>query len=137
MSETREGLLQTYIPWGVLQFEPPERHLLLKVDRTETVHYPEHIATVEVKNVMEKHGVSVEEELVVLDIVIITKCQPLHWIVTESKHSDSGRRVSEHQMLGDVEDLSPNIQVDYVGPPWIWSIFLLLFLLNRSVEVVH
>lgn len=86
---------------------------------------------------MEKHRVPVKEELVVLNIIVITERLTLHRIIAQSKDSNSGFWVSESQMLGDVKDLSTNIKVDNVGSPWVWCIIVLIFFLNRGVEVVH
>lgn len=126
--------LQT--PWSVLQFQAPERHLFFKVDRTQTVHHPEDSAAVEVKDVVKKHGVSVKEELVVVNVVIVTKCQPLHWISAKSKNSNPGFRIPEDQVFGDVEDLPAHIEVDNVCISLIGWLFISLFLI-WGVEIVH
>lgn len=108
-------VLSIYIaPWSVLQFEPPKKHFLLKVDGAQAVHHPQDTAAVEVENVMEEHWIPVKEELVVVNIVIITERQPLRRIVTEGKGSDPALWVAQDQVLRDVEHLSTHVEVDDV-----------------------
>lgn len=88
------------------------------------------------KNVVKKHGVSVKEELVVVNVVIITECQPLHWISTKGKNSNPGFRVSKDQVFRDVEDFSAHVEVDNACKSWIGCLFFFLFLI-WSVKIVH
>ena len=128
-------------PWSVLQSQPPEWHLLLKVDRAETIHHPQDLTAVKVEDVVEKHGVSVEKELVVLNIVIVAERHALDRIITEGKHSDPGFWILEDQMLRDVKHLSTHVEVDDVRLPRVGCLFALSFFLNicvvRSVKGLH
>lgn len=88
------------------------------------------------KDVVEEHGVPVKEELVVVNVVVVTECETLHWISAKSKNSNPGFRVSEDQVFRDVEDLPAHIQVDNVCISLIGWLFIYLPLI-WSVQVVH
>ena len=108
---------RSYVPRAVPHPQAPELDLLLKVDGAEALHHPEHVAAVEVEDVVEEHGVPVEEELVLLEVEVVAEGQPLGRVLAERQDPDPGLGVAEDQVLGDVEDLAPHIDVDDVGLP--------------------
>ncbi|KAG9332207.1 hypothetical protein JZ751_015498 [Albula glossodonta] len=61
-----------------------------RFDGTQPLHHPQHIAAVEVGDVVEKGGISVEEELISVDRVVITELLPPHWVSAEGQDADAG-----------------------------------------------